>query len=79
MTNWPNCVGLGRSTKFRLLLVAHFGTGPVGVSMTLIPRAWAAAINASSRAQLPAGYASGLEALKLGFVLRVGDGANCCQ
>ena len=55
---------------------AHAGIGPVGVSTTLMPRAWAPATKESSIPNTPGAYAAGfLPSKPLGFFVDVGEGA----
>ena len=56
---------------------AHAGIGPVAVSRTSSPRAWAPATKESSIANTPAGYAAGfLPSKPFGFFLEFGEGAK---
>jgi hypothetical protein len=47
VANCPNSEAIGRVTLSFLLFVAHFGTGPVSVKYSFMPRACAAATRLS--------------------------------
>ena len=59
--------------------VAHFGTGPVSVSCSLIPRRVVEATSRSSTSQVPAGYRSGSAVSTFGAFFEFGCAANCSQ
>ena len=75
MKAWNSRV-LGRVTWSRLVDVAHIGTGPVTVSITLQPRR-AASVRIGS--YFDQSYAVGSVASNLGRRDEFGDGATSCQ
>src|SRR5215210_1874687 len=75
VANAWNSSGLGLVRLSRFPFVAQRGTGPVSVSWTVMPRAWADANSSSRRDHVPAGYAAGSVASKAGRRLELAAGA----